>query len=116
MAISARMTYRIAVVGESYANADGARRQDIIRKYCKAGAKVSLVHEPENPHDENAVAVFLSSPRLQIGYLPSSDAKWIVKAATIGWGFSSSIDAVVGGVAGKPNLGVVLLVEKSRSA
>jgi hypothetical protein len=48
--------YSVAVVGESFANYDGSQRQDVLAK-CVPGDRVSLLREPDNPHDCNAVAV-----------------------------------------------------------
>jgi hypothetical protein len=64
----------LAVVGIDYPNKD-RRRTD--RRFemllCAPGDPVTLILEPNNPHDEHAVAVY-SSRGIQIGYLKSERA------------------------------------------
>jgi hypothetical protein len=38
------------------------------------GRRLALVHEPENEHDPNAVAVYDAEQRLQAGYVPAEVA------------------------------------------
>jgi hypothetical protein len=54
---------------------------------------VALVREPHNPHDSNAVAVYIDVPRLggifgnstkQIGYIKANTAKSLAKAIDSG--------------------------------
>lgn len=68
--------YPIGVAGESFTNDDGSSRQAEIRR-CRAGERVDLVREPDNPHDPLAVRV-VSERGVQIGYLPTS-ASWIAE-------------------------------------
>jgi len=44
------------VAGESHRNADGSDRQSIIPR-CRVGDLLVLEHEPDNPHDVNAIRV-----------------------------------------------------------
>jgi hypothetical protein len=55
------------VVGSTYKNPDGLNRQQII-KMCKAGERIKLIREPNNPRDVFAIGVFRESGE-QIGYL-----------------------------------------------
>jgi hypothetical protein len=63
------------VTGTAYANSDGEKRRAIIRKHCRVGAEVILRREPDNPYDNNAIAVFLVVPnhlgvnKKKIGYI-----------------------------------------------
>ena len=68
-------TYTIKVVGESFDNPDGTSRQKIIEQ-CKIGNPVSLVREPNNRYDPNAVGVHVTG-RGQIGYVSSENAEWM---------------------------------------
>lgn len=52
----------------------GNRQFEIL--LCEPGEYVMLVPEPNNPHDESAVAVF-SCRNIQIGYLTAERAPWI---------------------------------------
>lgn len=62
-----------AVVGAAHPNADGSNRQFEIM-LCQASEPVSLVAEPENPHDRHAVAVY-SCRDVQIGYISADRAR-----------------------------------------
>ena len=64
--------HHIGVSGESFDNPNGTSRQTIIAE-TPPGTTVYLVPEPDNPHDGDAVRVFVSkggSATAQIGYLP----------------------------------------------
>ena len=41
---------------------------------CAPGRRLTLVREPENEHDPNAVAVFDAARRVQAGYVPAEVA------------------------------------------
>src|ERR1700752_5317685 len=94
------------IVGESYRNADGADRQSII-KQCQVGEPLLLEHEPDNPHDINAIRVLRPNGE-QIGYLEREFAGQVVSQT----GKGTTFDAVVAGVGrGKGGLyGVALLI------
>ena len=53
---------RTYVKGVTYVNPDWSSRQDII-KGCKQGDKLTLVREPDNQHDRNAVKVCVISEK-----------------------------------------------------
>lgn len=59
--------YRSAVAGEAQRNADGSRRQEIIRR-LRVGDSIRLEAEPHNRYDKFAVRVVTAQG--QIGYLP----------------------------------------------
>ncbi|EQB09681.1 hypothetical protein L284_18930 [Novosphingobium lindaniclasticum LE124] len=63
----------LAVVGAAHPNADGSNRQFEIL-LCHPGEPVTLVPEPTNVHDRNAVAVF-SCREVQIGYISAERAR-----------------------------------------
>lgn len=48
-------------------------RHAIIEKYLQVGDRVRVVPEPDNPHDECAVAITLTDRR-KIGYVPRTDS------------------------------------------
>ena len=87
------------VVGESFANADGTPRQDII-KSLKLGERLVLIAEPENPHDDKAVAV--QSPLGVIGYLgrDDDDIRAAVRSGQLGFAEVDSVGAGGGGLLG----------------
>jgi hypothetical protein len=71
-------TIHTKVAGVSFKNPDGSSRQRYIRAYCAAFTPLILRREPNNRHDKNAVAVWVSVRRfiffeseVQIGHLKS---------------------------------------------
>jgi hypothetical protein len=78
------------VAGTGYKNSDGSNRRNIIRRFVRENMIVTLSREP---HDINAVAVYVSAPRLfgllgaslkQIGYLKASAASSILNKLDTG--------------------------------
>jgi hypothetical protein len=65
----------LAVVGVAFDNKDGQGRRFEIAM-CAPGEPVELRHEPKNPADPNAVAVY-SAREIQIGYLRAERAPLI---------------------------------------
>lgn len=62
----------LAIVGIDYPNKRGpARRFEL--EICRPGEPIELRPEPNNPHDEHAIAVF-SCRGIQLGYLASERA------------------------------------------
>lgn len=71
-------TIILDVIGESFANPDGTKRQRIIRR-CRVGDEILLFREPDNSFDKNAVAVYRAKGHQQIGYLSSDDSGGMAK-------------------------------------
>lgn len=75
-------------------------RNKIIRKHCHTGMDVQLRREPHNPHDPNAVSVwisvqgFLGAKSKQIGYLKSSHAKRISEVLDANHSLWAQIDEI----------------------
>ncbi len=92
-------SFSTKVVGVTYPNPDGSDRQKIIRK-CRPGEALALVHEPNNRHDENAMAVrrFKMFGKLgaQLGYLSAGNAKRLVGQARKGHQFSCQFVRLLG--------------------
>ena len=85
------------VAGTGYKNTDGSSRRNIIRRYVRENMRVTLRREP---HDINAVAVYVSAPRLfgllgttlkQIGYLEASAAISIANKMEAGESLSGRV-------------------------
>jgi hypothetical protein len=77
------MGRNVIIAGTGFYN-----RASIIRRHCHDDLNVVLKREPDNPHDPNAIAVFIEVPRLfgflgrslqQIGYIKASAAKGLAK-------------------------------------
>lgn len=65
----------LAVVGMRHPNADGGNRQ-FEAMLCNPGDPIELRPEPENPHDERAIAVY-SERGVQLGYV-SAERAWLL--------------------------------------
>ena len=95
------------VAGESHRNADGSDRQAIIPR-CRVGDLLVLEHEPDNPHDINAIRVLRQNGE-QIGYLEREFAGEVVSRSAKG----GKYHAVIAGI-GRPHrsapYGVALLI------
>lgn len=76
------MKRQISVAGTGFED-----RAEIIKRYCKKNRKLKFIREPDNPHDENAIAVyilvpfipFLLSQKMKIGYISAGIAKSLAK-------------------------------------
>jgi hypothetical protein len=64
----------VNVVGEQY-YALALRDQSFA-----PGRRLTLLRQPQNPFDANAIAVFNSDASLQVGFLPREDAKRLARA------------------------------------
>jgi len=95
-------TYTLSIVGESH-------YQDAIRR-CRQGDRVILKREPENPHDEKAVAV-LREDGETIGYLSRDNAVWVARVMDEGKQVEAKIKRILGGTTDKPTPGVVIDVD-----
>ncbi len=82
------MGRNVILAGTSFKN-----RGSIIRRYCQEGIEAVLKREPDNPHDPNAIGVFIEVPRLsgllgrslqQIGYIKADTAKSLAKRMDAG--------------------------------
>jgi len=95
------------VAGESHRNADGSDRQAIIPR-CQVGELLVLEHEPDNPHDINAIRVLRQNGE-QIGYLEREFAGQVVSRSAKGLKFHAAIAGL-----GRPRrsapYGVALLI------
>ena len=94
------------VVGVTYDNDDGSSRQKIISR-CTEGEDLLLEHQPDNPHDPNAVAVVKKRTGEQIGFLEARLAKDIIRLVEKeGRAYVCQILHIKGGTRDKPTLGV----------
>lgn len=98
---SAQMgVYSVSLVGESH-------YQDAIADLIE-GDPVELVHEPDNPHDENAVSARTLDGET-IGYVPRDH--WLqVLVAIERKPAAAEVQRVTGGTDARPAMGVVLQV------
>ncbi|TZG24593.1 HIRAN domain-containing protein [Sphingomonas montanisoli] len=86
--------FKLPVVGCRYQNDDGTSRQDELRR-CQPGEPIDLFREPDNPHDERAVAV-VSARGVCVGYISRNYNGWIGSKIDRGY----DVRAIVGKVRG----------------
>ncbi len=97
------------VVGVSHSNTDGSDRQAAIRTYCRPGAPLSMVREPKNSFNSNAIGVYCAGH--QIGYLRSEIAEQYAPDIDAGdLVLSGRITEITGGTRDKPTLGVNIVL------
>lgn len=101
------MIEELWISGEAQRNADGTSWQQII-KQCRVGETVTLLREPSNRYDGNAVAVLTRHG--QIGYVARDDAEEVARRLDWGEQPECMIARILGGTRDKPNLGVVITV------
>lgn len=100
------------VVGTSHANPDGSDRQAAIKEHCAAGALLTMVREPQNSFDSNAIGVYCSGA--QIGYLTSEIADQYAPEIDAGkLRLSGRVTDVTGGTRQKPTLGVNIVLTRA---
>ena len=67
--------FSLPACGEMHDNEDGSSRQEELA-LCQPGEMLQLIREPENEHDNMAVAV-MSARGVRVGYLARERARWI---------------------------------------
>ena len=91
--------FSLNIVGES-------RRQQEVKR-CRPGEPVSLIREPDNPHDPMAVRVD-SVRGKPLGYLARDRAAWLGRKMDDGVSIFAEIEHVTG--ENQPSRGIVLHV------
>lgn len=78
-------------------------RAAVVRAHVREGMSVRLQREPSNPHDPNAVAVFVPVPRLfgllgrgfaQIGYIKARAAKSVAARMDAGVQVTGHVESI----------------------
>jgi hypothetical protein len=104
-----RKTIFSKIAGVTHANEDGTARQQIIASRCKAGLPLTLIAEPENPHDKNAIAIFLNGT--QLGYIQAGRlADELSEFINCGIAVSAEIAKITGGPAEQKSFGVNIAI------
>jgi hypothetical protein len=96
------------VYGVGHRNADGTDRQKIAAK-CVPGEALSLIREPNNPHDPNAIALFRRNGQ-QLGYVGGGLAETLAPVLDGGGYVTAVVAEVTGGERGKVSRGANLHV------
>ena len=112
-------TIHTKVAGVSFKNPDGTARQQHIRRYCVAFMPVILRREPDNRHDKNAVAVWVSARKfgvieaeVQIGHLSPDLAADIAHHIDHGGTVTGEITEITSGRRGETDVGVNIVLRK----
>lgn len=101
------MDIRSKVAGVTHENADGTDRQEILYHEVTGYSDIYLKPEPDNPHDQNAVAVLLrrDAGDVQLGFLKSNLARQVSSKMANGTHIYVTDFEVTGGEEGQ-NLGL----------
>lgn len=100
--------FRLPACGEQFDNEDGTSRQAELA-LCAVGEPVSLVREPDNPHDPRAVALF-SVRGVRVGYLRRDRAVWVGSKIDRGYSVAAIVERVKGATLPEATLGLVIRV------
>ncbi|MBR2836716.1 MAG: single-stranded-DNA-specific exonuclease RecJ [Coriobacteriales bacterium] len=79
------------------------------------GDMLSLIREPQNPHDSNAIKI-LNGQGTQIGYIKRLIAAAIAPRMDCGAQYEAFIESITGGTPQKPTQGVNILVSLKENA
>ena len=92
----------------------GMNRQEIIRRYVRSGTRLVPRLEPDNPVDPGAVAIWLENEdgQFHLGYLSKERAETVGGMLRAGCDLEATVSGVTGGVAGKPTLGVNIVIRE----
>ena len=103
------------VSGVSYNNEDGSSRQEYIRKYCRNGKRLTLIPEPKNEYDTNAIGVWVQAGEklVKIGFLENRLAGDINRETDESIEYYAIISQVTGGTSDKPTRGVNIQLHKT---
>jgi hypothetical protein len=107
------------VRGVTADNTDGTNRQYIIRKFCHDGDTLEAVPEPNNPHDENAIGLWVGRGwgRHQVGYVGSSLAEDLVEYLDDGGSLDIWITQLTsGGVPLRRGVNIAIMPGRARPA
>src|SRR5262249_27775492 len=96
-----------SIKGESHTNPDGSSRQEILGR-CRAGERLRLEREPDNPVDPNAIKVCRLTGE-QLGYVAADVAERLAEELDRG-AVRVPILASVGRTSARTPLGGVLLI------
>ena len=107
-------SFHSKIAGVTHRNPDGSSRQRIIRKYCRPGVELELIHEPDNLYSETALGLWVQGGLLggahHVGYLRDELGEELLDDIENGKGVRVFISEVTGGGWFK-NYGVNIRVE-----
>lgn len=92
--------FHTKVHGITHRNPDGSERQRIARR-CKFGQGLLLIRDPGNPHDPNAIQVWVKGSflrrRQQVGFLSAELAEELAPVLDAGGTASAAVAQRTGG-------------------
>lgn len=88
----------IHVAGVSY-------RQDAVSR-CFEEQSITLVRDPNNPHDKNAVMVFAEGEH--VGFIPRDMNEGFAEYIDSGRYLDAEIHKIIGGTSDKPTTGIII--------
>lgn len=102
------------IAGVSHKNLDGSNRQEIIKKYAKAGCDLIIMPDISNPVDKNALGLWIDIGRKQLkqlGYISHELAPEIRQAKATGHQVAIEISNITGGSKSKTTYGVNIRIK-----
>lgn len=84
------------IAGVTHRNPDGSRRQKLLKR-CRVNDPLTLLREPRNRHDRNAVAVFRWGTNEQLGYITAAAAETVAAAMDAGVPVGAWVTQLTGG-------------------
>lgn len=90
----------------------GMPRQEIIRKFLRRGTVLTPLAEPDNPHGDTAVALWLrhDGTDYHVGYVRHEPSDEVFAALQQGKDVSVLVTEVTGGSGSKSNVGANILI------
>ena len=104
---------RSKVAGVTHRNSDGVSRQALISRFARRGTSITLIREPNNPYQRNALGVWIDGPgrTVQIGYIKSELLADVIELIDAGRLESIQIAEVTGGDPPR-SFGVNIVIKK----
>jgi hypothetical protein len=102
------------IAGVSFNNPDGSSRQEIIKKYGKAGSDLVVMPDISNPVDRNALGLWINIGKnqlKQLGYISHDLSPEIRKEQAAGHRVAIEISEITGGTKSKTTYGVNIRVK-----
>jgi hypothetical protein len=85
--------FHLTVTGTKFKNADGTDRHDHI-KNCNVGQVLTLIRDPDNKYDKNAIEVWTTDDRLQLGFIKEKYATDVAPLLDKGYQYDCKVEEI----------------------
>lgn len=111
-------TVRTKIAGVTFDDpVSGRNRQELIERYVRPGMHLRAVYEPDNPHGDSAIGLWMDRGGLfrkkrsfHVGYIPHGLADNLVRDLHAGRMLDVRVSEVTGGTHSKSSRGVNLII------